>query len=136
MNKNNRDVINPVCYDKLNEIIHDQELFTFQIYKQYKETPFSCYNFKKDHFDIYYTLDRANIEINEAKVLVDSKIWKKTTEQKALSKQKKEMILEEIIDAQKFLNQAVIQLGYNTQDLYDMHKKKSDTNRIRQQNNY
>lgn len=122
------------CFDKLDQIMEDQKLFTNEIYSKFDGQPFSCYNFKQDHFDIYYTLDRAGIETNEAKNIVDSKIWKNST--KELTPELKTQILEEIIDAMKFLNQAVLQLGFSAADVYDMHMKKSKVNRNRQKDGY
>lgn len=118
-------------FDKLDSIMSDQKNFDNEMNEQYKDQPFSCYNFTKENFDIWYPLMRAQCEINESSNLIPSKTWKNSD--KPLDKQK---LLEEIIDAQKFLNKAIISLGFTAKDVYDMHVKKSQINRQRQKEGY
>lgn len=118
-------------WDKLDEIFSEQKQFTSQIDKQYFDKPFSCYNFDKPDFDLYYDLNCAIEELVEAIRELNTKKWKQN--KKIIDKQK---ILEEIVDCTKFLNQAILRLGYNANDYYDMHKKKSGINTERQKNGY
>lgn len=118
-------------FDKLDEIFRDQKEFTLQIDNQYKDNPFSCYNFDKSDFNLYYDLNCAIEELIEAIRELNTKKWKQT--RKNVNREK---VLEEIVDATKFLNQAILRLGFNANDYYELHKKKSQINRDRQKNNY
>lgn len=118
-------------FDKLDEIFMDQREFTSQIDKQYFDQPFNCYNFDKKEYDLYYDLNCAIEELVEAIRELNTKKWKR--ERKTIHK---ERILEEIVDATKFLNQAILRLGYNANDFYELHRKKSNINRERQKNGY
>lgn len=118
-------------FDKLDEIFMDQKEFTSQIDKQYFNKPFSCYNINKPDFDLYYDLNCAIEELVEAIRELNTKRWKQN--KRIVDKDK---ILEEIVDCTKFLNQAILRLGYNANDYYEKHKKKSKINRDRQKNNY
>jgi dimeric dUTPase (all-alpha-NTP-PPase superfamily) len=118
-------------FDKLDEIFSDQKMFTNQIDNQFKDQQFSCYNFDKADFDLYYDLNCAIEELIEAIRELNTKKWKQTRKQVDKSK-----VLEEIVDATKFLNQAILRLGYNANDFYELHKKKSQINRDRQKNGY
>lgn len=119
--------------DKLDEIMHDQSKFTDEIYDKYKGQPFSCFNFKEEYFKIWYSLMRAGSEIHEAAELVPSKLWKEVPPDFVLDRTK---VLEEIIDAQKFINQAVQVLGYDSKEVFKMHMLKSKVNRKRQKDGY
>ena len=119
-------------WDKLDEIMSDQKVFDEEVNEQYKDQNFNCYNFRKNNFDVWYPLMRAQSEINEAADHVPSKTWK-YSDNTELTKEQKYEILVEIIDAQKFLNKAIIQLGFNAQDVYETHMQKSITNRNRQE---
>ena len=118
-------------YDKLDQIMITQRKFTDRIYNQYKNQHFSCYNFNRSRFDIWYSLVRASTEIHEASELIHSKIWSQN-----IKEFNREKMLEEIVDCQKFLNQAILLLGFTAQDVYDMHMKKDKINIQRQENNY
>jgi len=119
--------------DKLDEIMHDQKKFTDEIYSKYNGQEFSCYNFKEQYFKIWYSLMRAGSEIHEAAELVPSKLWKELPPDFVLDEKK---VLEEIIDAQKFINQAVQILGFDSIEVFKMHVKKSEKNRKRQKDGY
>lgn len=119
--------------DKLDEIMHDQSKFTDEIYDKYEGQEFSCFNFIEQYFKIWYSLMRAGSEIHEAAELIPSKLWKEVPKDFVLDKEK---VLEEIIDAQKFINQAIQILGFNSIDVYKMHMKKSEINRKRQKDGY
>lgn len=123
------------AYDKLDEIMTDQKSFIEEVYTPYNNKLFSCYNFTQNNFNIWYSLMRAQSEVNEAAELIPSKTWK-YSDNGEISKETKFKLLEEIIDAQKFLNQAIIRLGFNAQDVYEMHMKKSKINRKRQEEGY
>lgn len=118
-------------FDKLDEIFSDQREFCSQIDKQYFDKPFNCFNFVKDDFNLYYDLNCAIEELIEAIRELNTKKWKQT--RKNVDREK---VLEEIVDATKFLNQAILRLGYNANDFYELHKKKSQVNRDRQKNGY
>jgi dimeric dUTPase (all-alpha-NTP-PPase superfamily) len=118
-------------FDKLDEIFMDQKAFTLQIDNEYKDKPFNCYNISKTDFDLYYDLNCAIEELVEAIRELNTKRWKRT--KKIVNKEK---VLEEIVDCTKFLNQAILRLGYNANDFYELHKKKSGVNRDRQKSGY
>ena len=120
-----------LIFDKLDEIFQEQKQFKNQIEDQYKNNEFKCYNFEKFDYDIYYDLNCAIEELIEAIRELNTKKWK---QKKKIVDRKK--VLEEIVDASKFMNQAILRLGYNANDYYELHKKKSEENRNRQKNNY
>lgn len=122
------------CYDKLDQIFADQKNFKQQIDSKFENQEFSCYNFKKQLFDIDYDLNNVITEAAEAKSLLRLKKWSEKDIE--LTLELREKILEELIDVSKFLNQAIINLGYSAADYYDMHMKKSEINKKRQKNNY
>lgn len=118
-------------FDRLDEIFNDQKAFTNQIDSKYKDQTFSCYNFNQLEFDLYDDLNCAIAEISEAIRELNTKKWREV--KNVVDKQK---VLEEIVDCTKFLNQAILRLGYNSNDYYNMHVSKSGTNRKRQKNGY
>lgn len=120
-----------MSYDRLHELFDDQKRFTKEIYTKFKEQPFYCYNFDKEHFDIYYSLVCAVDEVIEAKRLVDSKIW--SIKRNEIPKK---ILLEELVDASKFIMQTIQMLGYNSNDFYNMFMEKSEINRKRQREGY
>ena len=114
--------------DKLDEIMIDQKHFTREIYSKYEGQEFSCFNFVEEYFKIWYSLMRAGSEIHEAAELIPSKLWKELPPDFILDKEK---VLEEIVDAQKFINQAIQALGFDSVDMYRKHLEKSNVNRKR-----
>ena len=119
--------------DKLDEIMIDQKHFTREIYSKYEGQEFSCFNFVEEYFKIWYSLMRAGSEIHEAAELIPSKLWKELPPDFILDKEK---VLEEIVDAQKFINQAIQALGFDSVDMYRKHLEKSNVNRKRQKDGY
>jgi len=118
-------------WDKLDEIFSEQKAFTNQINDQYKDNDFKCYNMDKFDYDIYYDLNCAIEELVEAIRELNTKKWKQ--KKKVVDKKK---VLEEMVDASKFIHQAIIRLGYNANDYFEMHKTKDEENKNRQKNGY
>lgn len=118
-------------WDKLDEIFQKQLQFTNQIDGNYKDQSFSCYHFDKLEFDLYDDLNCAIQECCEAIKELNTKKWKK--QKKEVDRKK---VLIEIVDATKFLHQAVIRLGYNSTDFYEAHKNKGKENDKRQKEGY
>jgi dimeric dUTPase (all-alpha-NTP-PPase superfamily) len=118
-------------FDRLDDLFNEQKEFTNQIDSKFSNQEFSCYNFTREEYDIYDDLNCAIQEATEAIRELNTKKWK--SKRKIVNKKK---VLEEIVDCTKFLNQAMIRLGYNSNDFYNMHKKKSEINRERQRTGY
>lgn len=118
-------------WDKLDEIFTEALDFKNRIDKKFEGKPFNCYNFVKNEFDINYDLDCVIEEAVESKRLLNRKKWK--DERIPLDREK---LLEELIDIDKFVIQAIIRLGYNANDFYLMHKKKHEKNIKRQEEGY
>lgn len=119
--------------DKLDEIFNDQKEFTEQIYNKFNDKNFECYNFDKETFDLYYTIQRAITELTEALKEIDdhTKIWKNDK-----TPYTKDKVFTELVDSSKFIHQAIQMLGYHAKDYYEMHKEKTKINTERQKNNY
>lgn len=134
MSNANNDIIKQHSFDRLEDIFRKQQIFTDRVYKNFKNQEFSCYNFNKETFDISYSLQRAMIELSEAIREIDdhTKIWKTNIKEPY----DREKILEELIDTSKFIHQAILFLGYNTDDYYDGHMKKDNKNHKRQDQKY
>jgi hypothetical protein len=118
-------------WDKLDEIFSQSLDFKNRIDSKFADKPFSCYNFEQNEFDINYDLDCVIEEAVEAKQLLNRKKWK--DERHEVDKQK---LLEELIDIDKFVIQAILRLGFNACDVYEMHKKKYLKNIKRQEEGY
>lgn len=122
------------AFDRLEQIFREQEIFTNRIYKKFEDRDFSCYNFEKETFDLYYTIVRLIQEAFEALHEIDNhtKIWKNNKGESY----DKEKVFTELVDASKFLHQAIIFLGKNADDYYLKHTKKNEENHKRQDNGY
>jgi dimeric dUTPase (all-alpha-NTP-PPase superfamily) len=99
--------------------------------EQWKDKPFSCYNFTKQEFDLFYSIDNAIEELGEARRLLNRKSWKNA---KITINRKK--ILEELIDAEKFINQCKLLLGFDVIESFNCHMKKDKINHKRQKRGY
>lgn len=119
--------------DRYQEIFNKQIQFTNKMGEQWKGKPFNCYNFIKLEFDLFYSIDNAIEELGEARRLLNRKAWKKSKIDLVRNKKK---ILEELIDAEKFINQCKILLGYNANDSFKFHMNKDKVNHKRQSKNY
>lgn len=134
INEQNKDLFKQYAFDRLEQIFREQDIFTNRIYKKFENQEFSCFNFEIETFNLYYTIVRLIQEAFEALHEIDNhtKIWK----QNKGEPYDKEKVFTELVDASKFLHQAIIFLGKNSDDFYLKHTQKNELNHKRQDNGY